>query len=128
MSACCKVHLSKLNLWFNVEVVVRRLSMKIDPDFEERPEVSAEEHASNALLQRIRKMRWIGMKSEAERLETVIAELNPRKACWPVAGSFVSTRRTMSPQLHPPHVRQTDVAHNNWRSKLDYDDPDQRPC
>ena len=86
--------------------------MKIDPDLEKRPEVSAEECASNALLHLIRKMRWIGMKSEAERLEIVLAELSRRKACWPVAGSLVSRRRTTA-QLHPSYVRQTDAVHNS---------------
>jgi hypothetical protein len=84
--------------------------VKVDPDLKERPEVSSEECASNALLHRIRKMRWIGMKSEAERLEIVLAELTQRKACWPVAGLFASTRRATSLQFHPPHVRQTDAA------------------
>ena len=87
--------------------------MKVDPDVDERPEVSPEERASNALLHRIRKMRWIGTKSEAERLEMMLAELSQRKTCWPVAGTLVSRRRTASPQLHLSLVQNMDAGDSN---------------
>jgi hypothetical protein len=52
--------------------------MEINPDVQERekerPDVSAEERASSALLKWIRKLRWIGMEAEAEKLHIVLAD------------------------------------------------------
>lgn len=38
----------------------------------ERPEISPEQSASNALITRIRKLRWMGMEEEAEQLENLL--------------------------------------------------------
>jgi hypothetical protein len=40
----------------------------------ECPDVSAEERPSSAFLKRIRKLRWIGMEEEAEKLQIVLAD------------------------------------------------------
>ena len=37
---------------------------------QELPDVSAEQRASNETIKLIRKLRWIGMESEARRLQT----------------------------------------------------------
>jgi len=39
----------------------------------EPPDVSAEQRESNELIKRIRKLRWMGMESEAERLQVALA-------------------------------------------------------
>jgi hypothetical protein len=85
--------------------------MEINPDVKDRlnqrPDVSAEQRASSALLKRIRKLRWIGMEDEAERLEIVLAKLAQRTGCEPVDRLPDSAIRTRSSQLHPSHWRQT---------------------
>ena len=37
------------------------------------PDVSAEQRASNELVKRIRKLRWMGMEKEAERIQSQLA-------------------------------------------------------
>ena len=39
----------------------------------EPPNVSAEQRKSNDLIKRIRKLRWMGMEGEAERLQLALA-------------------------------------------------------
>lgn len=91
--------------------------MEINPDVQERekerPDVSAEERASSALLKWIRKLRWIGMEAEAEKLHIVLAEFTRRTGCWLVDGSLDCAIRTRSSQLHPSHWRQTDAPLDN---------------
>jgi len=41
---------------------------------QEPPDVSAEQRASNGIIKLIRKLRWIGMEGEAERLQIALAE------------------------------------------------------
>jgi hypothetical protein len=41
----------------------------------EPPEISAEQRASSELVKLIRKLRWIGMEREAERLQTVLCRI-----------------------------------------------------
>jgi hypothetical protein len=66
--------------------------MEINPDVQERdkerPDVSAEERASSALLKWIRKLRWIGMEEEAEKLQIVLADFTQRTGGWLVDGSL----------------------------------------
>ncbi len=38
---------------------------------------SSEEDFSNALVQRIRKLRWMGMEDEAERLQAMLRQIHP---------------------------------------------------
>ena len=40
---------------------------------QELPDVSAEQRASNEMLKLIRKLRWIGMEGEAQRLQITLA-------------------------------------------------------
>jgi len=40
-----------------------------DPDL---PDVSAEQRASNEMTKLIRKLRWMGMENEAERIRSVL--------------------------------------------------------
>jgi hypothetical protein len=39
---------------------------------QELPDVSAEQRASNEMVKLIRKLRWMGMEREAERLQTAL--------------------------------------------------------
>lgn len=39
---------------------------------QEPPDVSVEQRASNELIKRIRKLRWMGMEGEAERLQVAL--------------------------------------------------------
>jgi hypothetical protein len=38
---------------------------------------STDEDFSNALVQRIRKLRWMGMDDEAERLQAMLRQMRP---------------------------------------------------
>ena len=38
------------------------------------PDVSAEQRTSNELVKLIRKLRWMGMEEEAERVQTELAQ------------------------------------------------------
>jgi hypothetical protein len=42
------------------------------------PDVSADQRVSNDMIKLIRKLRWVGMESEAERLRSVLAGM-PRQ-------------------------------------------------
>ena len=44
---------------------------------QERPDVSAEERAWIERVKRIRKLRWVGMKEEAERMEVAVRGVEP---------------------------------------------------
>jgi hypothetical protein len=46
-----------------------RTSMEMLVKQQELPDVSADQRASNELIKRIRKLRWMGMEGEAERLQ-----------------------------------------------------------
>ena len=43
--------------------------MEVLPEQPKLPDVSAEQHASDDLIKLIRKLRWMGMLEEAERVE-----------------------------------------------------------
>ena len=45
---------------------------------QEIPDVSADQRASNELIKRIRKLRWMGMEGEAERLQIKLAGGSPK--------------------------------------------------
>jgi hypothetical protein len=70
---------------YTVKIEVGRAPMEINLDIKERekerPDVSAEERAPSALLKWIRKLRWIGMEAEAEKLHIVLAEFTRRTVC-----------------------------------------------
>jgi hypothetical protein len=74
-----------------VKIEVERAPMEINPDIKERekerPDVSAEERGSSALLKWIRKLRWIGMEAEAGKLHIVLAVFTQRTG-WLVDGSL----------------------------------------
>ena len=57
--------------------------MELNPEVkerqDERPDVSAEERASIALLKWTWKLRWIGMEAEAEQLQIVLTEFTHQK-------------------------------------------------
>jgi hypothetical protein len=46
-------------------------------DMQERPDVSAEERAWIERVKRIRKLRWVGMIEEAERMEVAVRGVEP---------------------------------------------------
>jgi hypothetical protein len=50
------------------------------------PDVSDDQRASNALIKRIKKLRWIGMHDEAEQVQTKLAEFDAQPADSVVAG------------------------------------------
>ena len=53
---------------------MRASSMRISPLVrQEAPDVSAEQRESNELIKRIRKLRWMGMETEAEQLQLALA-------------------------------------------------------
>ncbi len=49
--------------------------MELESKSLERPDVSAEESASNELVTRIRKLHWMGMEEEAKQLETLLRRI-----------------------------------------------------
>ena len=51
------------------------------------PDRSAEQHASNELVRMIRKLRWMGMEEEAERLQNQLSLCNVSAADSVVAAS-----------------------------------------
>jgi hypothetical protein len=54
--------------------------MKICPDIQERPDVSVEERAFSQLVKRVRKLRWIGMDREAQRMQMSLRRVHPADA------------------------------------------------
>ena len=50
------------------------------------PDVSDDERASNALIKLIRKLRWMGMDDEVERVQTTLAARDVRPADSVIAG------------------------------------------
>lgn len=60
--------------------------MQINTTVQELPHVSAEERASHELIMRILKLRWMGMESEAERVEVALRSVDP--SCTLLAGPF----------------------------------------
>jgi hypothetical protein len=57
-----------------------RTSMEMLDDQQSVPDVSAEQRASNELIKRIRKLRWMGMREEAERVQ-MQSGVAPYPAC-----------------------------------------------
>jgi hypothetical protein len=49
--------------------------MEIQSEVHDRPDVSPEESALIELVKRIRKLRWMGMHDEAERLQAALRRL-----------------------------------------------------
>jgi hypothetical protein len=47
--------------------------MELAPERQELPNVSTAQRASADLVKRIRKLRWIGMEEEAERLQIALS-------------------------------------------------------
>ena len=60
--------------------------MEMQPDLAKPPRVLAEQEASNELIRLLRKLRWIGMDDEVERLERKLASCRPRPADSVLAG------------------------------------------
>ena len=56
-----------------------------------RPDVSAEQRASNELVKLIRKLRWIGMETEAVGAEMQLAMRRVRPAVGVLAGPTIRT-------------------------------------
>ena len=52
--------------------------MEVRDKQQEIPDVSADQRASNELIKRIRKLRWMGMEGEAERLQIKLAGALPK--------------------------------------------------
>ena len=50
------------------------------PERQELPDVSTPQRASAELVKRIRKLRWIGMEEDAERLQIALSRL-PSEEC-----------------------------------------------
>jgi len=50
----------------------------MNPRSQEYPEVSAEQRASNDLIKRIRKLRWIGMEDEAREVQGSLRSISSR--------------------------------------------------
>jgi hypothetical protein len=52
--------------------------MELKPaNVHEHPDVSAEEHAAHDLIQRILKLRWMGMEDEAMQMQLVLRRVEP---------------------------------------------------
>ena len=52
------------------------------PFKQQTPETLAEQRASNELVKLIRKLRWMGMEEEAEKMETRLTQRNvPAEDC-----------------------------------------------
>jgi hypothetical protein len=51
--------------------------MQISSGMQKPPDVTAEERASIERVKRIRKLRWIGMKEEAERMQIAPRRVQP---------------------------------------------------
>lgn len=49
------------------------LQMQARPRDQDIPDVSADQRASNEMIKLIRKLRWMGMEGEAERLRNALA-------------------------------------------------------
>jgi hypothetical protein len=60
--------------------------MEMESDIRERPDVSAEERASQELIKRILKLRWIGMDVEAAQM--LLARRCIEPACKLLAGPY----------------------------------------
>jgi hypothetical protein len=51
--------------------------METPPRQQERPDVSTEQRRSSELVKLVRKLRWMGMEADAERVETTLCGLSP---------------------------------------------------
>ncbi len=60
--------------------------MEIRATVQVRPDVPAEEPTSHDLIMRILKLRWMGMESEANRMELALRSADP--PCTLLAGPF----------------------------------------
>jgi hypothetical protein len=54
--------------------------MEIRHDQQKPPDVSAGQCASNELIERIRKLRWMGMREEEEDVQRQVAQCRVRPA------------------------------------------------
>jgi hypothetical protein len=59
------------------------MSMESTPERCELPDIFAPQRASAELVKRIRKLRWIGMEEEAERLQIALS-------CLPTANCMLA--------------------------------------
>ena len=50
--------------------------MEVDTEILEYAEESAKERTSDELVQRIRKLRWMGMDEEAEQLQSALRDVD----------------------------------------------------
>lgn len=53
--------------------------MEAEEKVESRPNVSGEQCSPDELMVRVLKLRWIGMESEADRLESALRRMYPRR-------------------------------------------------
>jgi hypothetical protein len=60
-----------------MQKILGKPSMETPPRQQERPDVSIEQRRSSELVKRIRKLRWMGMEEEAERVETALSGISP---------------------------------------------------
>lgn len=60
--------------------------MEMHANVRECPQVAADESPSYRLATRILKLRWMGMETEAERMQVVLSRVDP--ACTLLAGPF----------------------------------------
>jgi hypothetical protein len=66
------------------------LPLKRTADYANPPDVSAEQRASNELIQLIRKLRWMGMEDEVEELQRTLAHCLASPAYGVIGGSIVT--------------------------------------
>jgi hypothetical protein len=64
----------------------REAAVEIRATVQVRPDVPAEERTSHDLMMRILKLRWMGMESEANRMELALRSADP--PCTLLAGPF----------------------------------------
>ncbi|HUJ04255.1 MAG TPA: hypothetical protein VLW75_11495 [Rhizomicrobium sp.] len=50
--------------------------MELNTQLPDRPRISPEERRARELVKKIRKLKWIGMHDEAQRLETDLCRLD----------------------------------------------------
>lgn len=60
--------------------------MEMRPELPKPPDISAEQEASNELVNLVRKLRWIGMDDEVERVQKKLAACRLRPANSVLAG------------------------------------------
>jgi hypothetical protein len=60
-----------------MQKILGRTSMEMLPRQQERPDVSIEQRRSSELVKLVRKLRWMGMEADAERVESTLSGLSP---------------------------------------------------